>query len=280
MFCLLVAAATALVGSHPFSFTPANGQRIHEGLDIHLVHDLIDEASVASLLSTLPKDESSWLPCIGQTQEFNTKKCAHIPASAAFLRAVSETWSIDTAKLAERGLPVIRYIPGSGAVGVHGDIDHHGVVPNATIVVYLTSAEHDDGHTHFPELGVRVRPRAGSALSFQNVDALGAPDPRARHGVEAVSKHASRDRVVVQIPIRESTLGTSSSSYRWEAYPEHVSGMKHTAHMGVMVLVLLGFGAYSWWQSWHDGGSVASLKAVGHAALRVVGEVGAVDGRL
>lgn len=273
MLPLIIFVAPTVLNFHP----ARPSIELHDAPSIHLVHGLLDNATVASLLARLPKDESAWLPCIGQKQEFATKKCAHIPAAQALLERVSETWSIDTRLLAARGLPVIRYIPGGGPVGIHSDIDDHGVVPNATIVIYLTEAEVDDGHTFFPELDVSVRPRAGSALSFANVDAHGTPDPRARHGVAPVAKHASRDRVVVQIPVR-TVRPDVHGGYRWEAYPEHVSGIKHGAHMGVMVLVLLGFGAYSWWQSTY--GDAGMLKAAGKVALRVVGEVSSVDGRL
>jgi molybdopterin biosynthesis enzyme MoaB len=50
-------------------------------------------------------------------------------------------------------------------VGKHGDEDRHGVVPNATLVVYLTGstggAATAAGQTIFPEAGVAVSPTPG-----------------------------------------------------------------------------------------------------------------------
>ena len=38
---------------------------------------------------------------------------------------------------------------------------------------------------------------------------------------------------------------------RGVAYAEHVSGAKHKAHMGIMLLVMLGLGAMAAWQHFH-----------------------------
>jgi len=57
-------------------------------------------------------------------------------------------------------------------------------------------------------------------LSFQNVDASGAPHAKGKHLVSAVPKEAAGDRLVVQIPIAKK------AGARGFAYPEHVSGAK------------------------------------------------------
>ena len=193
---------------------------------IHLTRNLLSNASVARVLAGIPLDEAAWHPCIGQKQEYAYKKCALVAAPADVLSAVEASFpGVDTSALAKGGLPIIRYLKGSRAVGVHGDVDHGGRVPNATIVVYLTDAETaSDGQTFFPALDLRVSPEAGAALTFANVDERGWPDARARHGVSAVSRTAARDRLVVQIPLRPNADGDG-----WEAYAEHVSGAKHAA---------------------------------------------------
>jgi len=112
-----------------------------------------------------------------------------------------------------------------------------------TLVLYLTDAAAPSGQTYFPAAGVTVAPRRGTVLSFANVDATGAPDAKAKHGVSRVAADAPSDRFVVQIPIVHAAPGE-----RAVAYAEHVSGTKHKAHMGVMVLILLGLGAYALWQ--------------------------------
>lgn len=153
----------------------------------------------------------------------------------------------------------------------HGDEGADGRVPNATIVIYLTDASSDiGGETFFPELDVRVTPRRGAALSFANVDAAGAPNAAVKHGVAPLSRHAASDRLVLQIPLRPPAAGArSAAGHRWEAYAEHVSGAKHMAHMGIMLVVLLGFGGYYLWDSLY--GEPDALKVVGRAAMRVVG---------
>jgi hypothetical protein len=55
----------------------------------------------------------------------------------------------------------------------------------ATAIAYLNDVA-QGGHTHFPELDVRVRPESGSVLAFDNLDAAGQPDPRSLHAGEPV----------------------------------------------------------------------------------------------
>jgi hypothetical protein len=52
--------------------------------------------------------------------------------------------------------------------------------------------------------------------------------------------------------------------------------MKHRAHMGVMLLVLLGFGAYYLWDALYGAhGGPASVRVVGQSSARA-----GADGRL
>jgi hypothetical protein len=50
----------------------------------------------------------------------------------------------------------------------------------ATILIYLNE-NFEGGETSFPSLGLNHRGKTGDALVFGNVDAAGAPDPRAQH---------------------------------------------------------------------------------------------------
>jgi len=195
---------------------------------IHITHDFLSPAAAAHLLSKVPKDESKYSPCIGQTDEFDSKRCTLLPTEGddiaeAAIAKIASVWDIDTTLLL-KGLPIIRYLPGAPAVGKHGDEDRHGIVPNATLVLYLTDSDRvagaASGQTLFPEADVAVTPRQGSILSFQNVDEHGAPHPRGKHLVSAVPKDAKQDRIVVQIPIAHK------AGVKAYAYPEHVSGGK------------------------------------------------------
>jgi hypothetical protein len=193
--------------------------------NIWVAHNFLSQEAVTHMLSKIPKEESAYEPCIGQVDQFASKRCTFLPAKddeiiSAAIAKIGHTWQVDTSRLA-KGLPIIRYLPGAPAVGKHGDMNEHGVVPNATLVLYLTDAEHESGQTIFPEAGVTVTPQSGSVLAFQNVDGTGRPHPKAEHLVGAVSKHATHDRLVVQIPMMHELGGAEPY-----AYPQHVSGMK------------------------------------------------------
>lgn len=192
---------------------------MHEGF---LSHEHVDK-----VLGKIPKEESAWEPCVGQKSEFASKRCTLLPVKGdAFMEEMmaklDKAWDVDMTSL-YAGLPVIRYLPGAPPVGLHGDMGHDGLVPNATLVMYLTDADRNDdgsvtGQTIFPEVNVAVTPQRGSLLSFQNTDALGAANPRAKHSVGEVPQSAKSDRLVIQIPIIHET------GKRARAYPEHVSG--------------------------------------------------------
>ena len=195
--------------------------------NIWLTHDFLSAETVKHMLSKIPKEESAYTPCIGQVEEFDSKKCTYLPAQddpvvEALLAKVEHTWNVDVEGLKKEGLPIIRYLPGAPPVGKHGDEDRHGNIPNATLVMYLTASDATSagptGQTIFPEAKVTVTPTRGSVLSFQNVDDAGAVHPNAKHLVSAVPKEAAGDRLVVQIPIAHK------DGVRAYAYPEHVSG--------------------------------------------------------
>jgi len=197
--------------------------------NIWLTHDFLSPAALAHLRTMIPKEEAAYTPCIGQMDQFDSKKCTLVKVEGdeileAAMAKIEHTWDIDVEPLKKVGLPIIRYLPGAPPVGKHGDEDRHGVVPNATLVMYLTQSDRTTdgptGQTIFPEAGVTVTPRQGSVLSFQNVDAMGAPHPQGKHLVSAVPKEAAGDRLVVQIPIKHE------AGMRPYAYPEHVSGGK------------------------------------------------------
>lgn len=205
-------------------------ERLSDSPNIWIARDFLSAATVAHMRSKVPTDEGAYHPCIGQVEEFASKRCSFLPVQGdALLEAavaqISHAWGVDTSRLAQ-GLPLIRYLPGAPPVGKHGDEDRHGVVPNATLVVYLTgssggAAPAAAGQTLFPEAGVAVSPTPGAVLAFQNVDGAGAPHPKGKHLVSAVPKDAVGDRLILQIPIVHGGGGA-----RPYAYPEHVSGNK------------------------------------------------------
>lgn len=208
----------------------SDAKRLSDSPNIWVTHDFLSPLTVAHMRSKVPKDEAAYMPCIGQVDEFDSKRCTFLPIKGdalleAALAKIGHAWNVDTSRLLPEGLPLIRYLPGAPAVGKHGDEDRHGIVPNATLVVYLTSSDPAtsgaaSGQTLFPEANVAVTPRPGSVLSFQNVDGAGLPHPNGKHLVSAVPKEAKGDRLVLQIPIKHE-VGVPAY-----AYPEHVSGAK------------------------------------------------------
>ena len=247
------------------------GERLSESPAIWLTDNVVGADAVERLVETLPTDEARWRPCIGQVAEFASKRCTLVGVAGdavleSAVASLERHYSIDASALRAEGLPIIRYLPGAPAVGVHGDVGATGLVPNMTLVLYLTDGgEGVGGQTFFPDAGVAVAPRRGAVLSFMNVDtATGAPDPAARHGVSAVKAEARGDRLVVQIPVLHR-----AGAARGVAYAEHVSGAKHKVHMGLMGAGACGYGIYALWQHDRTWG-MAAMSAVclfGLAAL-------------
>jgi prolyl 4-hydroxylase len=109
------------------------------------------------------------------------------------------------------GLQVLRYEPG-GEYRAHFDYfdpAKPGSAPHlaqagqrvATVIIYLAEPD-EGGGTAFPTLGLEVRPRAGSALYFSNVDEQGVIDPATLHaglpvvrGVKLIATKWLREQV-------------------------------------------------------------------------------------
>jgi len=236
---------------------PAAGKQLSADPAIYITEDVWPLATVEHAIAHLPVAEAAWTPCIGQVLEYASKRCTLLavagdPVLEAAVDTLGRMWDVDVAPLHDGGLPIIRYLPGAPAVGVHGDRSAAGLVPNATLVLYLTgsdvpSTSSGAGNTFFPDLGIDVAPRRGRVLSFTNVDAFGMPELRSRHGVRPVSVRARSDRLVVQVP-----LVHPPGAVRAEARAEHVSGAKHMIHLGVMGGLLLGLLVYQLWKA-HPG---------------------------
>ena len=199
------------------------GQQLRESPGVYLTEGVLSSETVMHVVSKIEATPStSWEPCIGQTTEFASKRCVVLRvAGDAVLEeavfAIGQRYDVDVTTLQDEGLPIIRYLPGAPAVGVHGDMGEHGMVPNVTLVLYLTDGGPAvGGRTFFPsDPELKIAPRRGSCLSFAN------GGPAARHGVERLSPDAPSDRLVVQIPLLQRSAGE-----RGVAYAEHVSGTK------------------------------------------------------
>ena len=246
--------------------TSSISRQLHASPNVWLHETFWSKSTVNHLIAKLPANAKEWTPCVGQSADYTSKQCTLLTVTndsllEAAVAKIGVAWDIDVSRLIIGGLPVIRYLPGAPAVGVHGDRGADGLVPNATLLVYLTGADDPDqmrgadGQTFFPHVGLRISPQQGAVLSFQNTDSMGAPDMAAQHGVGAIPAQANTNRLVVQIPVLHLP------GRRAFAYSEHVSGNKHNAHMGIMLLIFLGFGGYSLWQ-YLNGGSSPLLSSI------------------
>ena len=156
--------------------------KLHPTQSVWQTHGVLSDSAVAHVLGKLPNDETGlWHPCVGQVAQFASKRCTLLPVKGdivlhAALASIEAAWGADLGALHAGGLPIIRYLPGAPAVGVHGDRGASGLVPNATLVVYLTDGEAGSGETVFPALGLKVSPKRGSVLSFMNVGPGGAAE--------------------------------------------------------------------------------------------------------
>ena len=212
-------------------------ERLSSSPDIWLTKGFLSPAEVKHLRTKVPADEAAYAPCIGQVDEFESKRCAFVPVAGdplaeALVARLGEAWRVDTSRLVAAGLPLIRYLPGAPPVGKHGDEDRHGVVPNATLVLYLTGSDpaHPAGQTIFPEARRRRSLRRRSVASLHRVRVVvrrASPSPRRRAPsspsptstppapptpTAATSSAPSRARLLGQQMPREHTLSPSSLS--------------------------------------------------------------------
>ena len=92
-----------------------------------LRRNVLSGTAVDHIVGLVPADEAAWTPCIGQVEDFASKRCTLIPVDADVQRslaAISTTFGVDTSALDM--LPIIRYLPGAPPVGVHGDVGAAG----------------------------------------------------------------------------------------------------------------------------------------------------------
>lgn len=92
-------------------------ERLSDAPNIWLARDFLSAATVAHMRSKVPTDEGAYRPCIGQVEEFDSKRCAFLPVQGdALLEAavaqIGQAWGVDTSRL-QQGLPLIRYLPGA-----------------------------------------------------------------------------------------------------------------------------------------------------------------------
>ena len=84
--------------------TSLETERLSSSPNIHITHEFLSSTAIAHLLSKVPKDESKYEPCIGQKEEFDSKRCTLLPTEGdeiaeAAIAKIGTTWGIDTSLL-------------------------------------------------------------------------------------------------------------------------------------------------------------------------------------
>ena len=180
-----------------------DGRAIRVALEVErpqvVVYDnLLDEAECTALIaladqrlsrSTVVDDDSGGLKeHVDRTSAGGFFACGETPLVSAVEARIAAllNWPVSHGE----GLQVLRYTAG-GEYKAHFDFfdadTPGGAVHLAqggqrvgTLVMYLSDVE-AGGATHFPKLGLHVRPRRGSAVYFENTDARGAVLPNSLH---------------------------------------------------------------------------------------------------
>ena len=110
LFIVTVACWSAADLARPVTQTPT--ERLSASPNIWLTHDFLSASAISHMVSKLPKDEAAYSPCIGQVDEFASKRCTYLAVAGdeimeAALAKIETTWDVDTSRL-RKGLPVIR----------------------------------------------------------------------------------------------------------------------------------------------------------------------------
>jgi len=106
-----------------------------------------------------------------------------------------------------------------------------------TLFVYLNTLPEGVGHTDFPQIGLSVRPRSGTALLFCNVAADGEPDPRLCH--RACPVPPGHHKFGCNVWIADCTMGAHAVSALAITKPHPAKGGKGGKRQGGGLLAAL-----------------------------------------
>lgn len=161
---------------------------------ISLAHNFLTDEEIKHVLS-LPGDQ--WAPCDVDTVVGGARpQYKHGTSGMQNQHRTSNTYLLDNGqtpivqRIEERlarltGLSVdhlerlamLRYEPGQ-----YFKIHHDGAFRLRTVFLYLNDLpDGDEGETHFPNLGLKMAPRKGTAAIWSNRDATGKADPLLLH---------------------------------------------------------------------------------------------------
>jgi prolyl 4-hydroxylase len=184
--------------------TPNCFQIPAKGLDIYVVRDFLSRGECEKVIALIDKDRvPSGLLSYNGDPEFRTSESCHLRLADRINVQVQDKINALTGIQPEHGETIQgqRYAPGQ-QFKPHHDFFH----PNTeywdamqrtggqrtwTAMIFLNDVE-AGGQTWFPEANVRVTPRQGNLLVWNNMDEYGQPNPYSIHSgmpVEAGVKY-------------------------------------------------------------------------------------------
>ena len=164
-----------------------------EDLDIFIVRDVLSEADCATLIAMIDRDRiPSGLLSPSADPEFRTSESCNLnpynPAVTAIEAKITAVMGIEPSQ--GETIQGQRYAVGQQFKGHHDffyveadywpDMVRSGGQRTWTAMAFLNDVE-DGGETLFEKAGVKVTPRRGNLLTWNNLDAAGAPNLFSMH---------------------------------------------------------------------------------------------------
>lgn len=182
------AAVKARLAANPIAMQiPANG------LDLFVVRDALTVQECRGLIRLIDAARTpSQLLSPTADPEFRTSESCNLRAGDPLVRQVESKIRGLTGIVAEHGETIQgqRYAVGQQFKPHHDffhtgeaywpEMDRSGGQRTWTAMAFLNAPE-EGGHTAFPEVGVKIAPRAGNVLIWNNMDADGLPNPASLH---------------------------------------------------------------------------------------------------
>lgn len=162
-------------------------------LDIFVVRNFLDAQECRALIRLIDADRvPSTVLAPTRDAEYRTSESCNLSPADPIVRRVEarliQLLNIDP-ELGET-IQGQRYAPGQQFKPHHDffhigepywpEMERTGGQRTWTAMVFLNEPE-QGGHTHFPEAGMKVSPVAGNLLAWNNLDAIGEPNPYTLH---------------------------------------------------------------------------------------------------
>jgi prolyl 4-hydroxylase len=165
------------------------GSILHEGPRIQHIAGFctpIECAHIASVAAPSLQPATVFDPASGRMVPHPIRSSDNAPigptAESLVVQAVNRRIAAATRTAVTQGEPltVLRYGPGQQYRPHLDTLTGETNQRIRTAILYLNH-NYQGGETEFPLLGIKVAPRTGDLLVFDNVDANGAPAPQSRH---------------------------------------------------------------------------------------------------